>query len=202
MPGSLHESHCESHADEQQNPSAHCPEVHSLFAVHVRPLGLPAVQTPESQYGVDGVAFAHWRSSVHAPRQSLPEQPCGHVIVSSGRHAPAPSHPATFVFVPPVQLCARHCVVGCGKVHAVRTVPVHAPAHSAVPAHAARGPCGVPITGAHTPSSDATSHASHCPSHSELQQRASTQKPVAHSSPFTHVSALLFFGGKRSCGTL
>jgi hypothetical protein len=52
-----------------------------VAAVHVRPLGFLAVQTPESQNGSVGAAVMQDASFAHAPKQSVPEQPMGQVSV-------------------------------------------------------------------------------------------------------------------------
>jgi hypothetical protein len=56
----------------------------------------------------------HWASLVHAPRQSLPEQPIAHVIETTGAQAPAPSQPAARVTALPLQLCTRQLVAADG----------------------------------------------------------------------------------------
>jgi hypothetical protein len=48
-PASLHEPHCAAQSALQQVPSAQWPEVHSVAAVHARPLGKRSVQVPPSQ---------------------------------------------------------------------------------------------------------------------------------------------------------
>jgi hypothetical protein len=116
------------------------------------------------------------------------------------------------VNVEPLQL-APHVVVGPGKTHAAAFVPLHAPAHalppsSCSPAHAARAPCGAPVTVVHVPIWPATSHAWHCCGHAALQQTPSTQKPLAqlpfasHEVPLAalvpHVPRLQVAGGAQS----
>jgi hypothetical protein len=58
------------------------------------------------------------------------------------------------------------------------------------PEHAARWPCGAPFTCEHRPCAAATSHAWHWPAHAVLQQKPSTQKPVAHWSAAVHAAPL------------
>jgi hypothetical protein len=77
-------------------------------------------------------------------------------------------------------------------VQAPPFVPSHEPAHF-VPslAHFERPPTGAPVTGLHTPG--VTAHDSHWPSHLELQQTASTQKPLKHSCVDPHDAPAVCF---------
>lgn len=58
------------------------------------------------------------------------------------------------------------------------------PVQGSVPSHAARGPCGWPLTGLHVPSEPATSQASHCPAHALSQHTPSVQIPEVQSVAF------------------
>jgi hypothetical protein len=97
-----------------------------------------------------------------------------HIFVTAGGQLPAPSHVAANVCTPFAQLASRHFVdVPTKLAHIVRLLPSQlAAAHTSVApvGQLVRLPCGAPVTGAHVPSAPATSHASHCPPHAELQQ--------------------------------
>ena len=102
-------------------------------------------------------------SAVQAPRQSLFEHPMSHIVISRGAQAPRPSQPAALIFMPPAQDCIRQFVAGGGKMQFLRVWPLHCPAQVPVPAHRVRVPrgCWPGGMGAQTPSSVATSQASH-----------------------------------------
>ena len=63
-----------------------------------------------------------------------------------------------------------------------------------MPAQAGRPPCGAPLTPTQLPGAAAVSHASHWPSHAELQHTPSTQKPLSHSPVDAQLAPALFFG--------
>jgi hypothetical protein len=92
----------------------------------------------------------------------------------------------------PAQLAGLHSVEVPlrNPTHLVTSfAPSHAAAAQVLPApslHFGLPPCGAPLTAVQTPTFDMTSHASHCPAHSPLQQTPSTQKPLPHSSAVVH----------------
>jgi hypothetical protein len=77
-------------------------------------------------------------------------------------------------------------VVAPAYEHADALVPSHVPAQGLPPSsalpprHAARVPCGAPVTVVQVPTLPPTSHAWHCPVHPVLQHTPSTQTPLAH----------------------
>lgn len=81
---------------------------------------------------------------------------------------------------------APHEVVAPAYEHVDAFVPSHAPAQGLPPSsappprHAARVPCGAPVTVVHVPMLPPTSHAWHCPVHPVLQHTPSMHTPLAH----------------------
>lgn len=58
--------------------------------------------------------------------------------------------------------------------------------------HFVRAPCGAPVMPEQVPSAPGTSHASHCPVHTESQQTPSMQKPVVHSFLLVQAEPFVF----------
>jgi hypothetical protein len=106
-------------------------------------------------------------AALQVPVQPAPMQvkPLQLVVVTPGQLPLL--HWAEFVMTPPAHVCARHCTVG--NVQAVREFE-QLPAQLPVPVQAVRPVCGAPLTCEHVPSAIVTSHASHCPLQTALQQ--------------------------------
>ncbi len=87
LPGTLHARHAELQSDEQQTPSMHLPDAHSVPALHARPVATSGThEVPEHrkparqseltlQLGLQVVAFAQTRSPEHATGEALGQSP-------------------------------------------------------------------------------------------------------------------------------
>jgi hypothetical protein len=98
-----------------------------------------------------------------------------HECVSGVPQLPMPSHVAALVNLSVAHAAALHVFVTpfANATHDVVSVPSHAIAlHTSLPPllHAARIPCGFPVTGTHLPKLPGALQASHCPSHADSQQ--------------------------------
>jgi hypothetical protein len=178
VPVRLHASHCPAHAVLQQTPSTQLPLAQSFADAHVAPLAMVPWQMPPSTQVA--LLSEHWLVVAQLVRHADAPQTYGaHASVVAAGQCPAPSQLAASVSVPALQLAAVHCDVG--YVHAVTSVPLHAPPQvEPVPVHAVRPPTGAPVTAVHVPRFPVTLQASHCPEQPVLQQKPSTQLPVEH----------------------
>jgi hypothetical protein len=84
------------------------------------------------------------------------------------------------VAVSSAHAAGAHSVVASGNRQAASFLPSQAPAHAPAPPQGLRLPTGAPCTGVHVPSWPPRLQAAHWPAHAALQQRPSTQKPLAH----------------------
>jgi len=113
-----------------------------------------------------------------------------HDIMVEATQAPAPSHSAAVIAVPPVHdAAAPQDVVLLGNVHDARwaAVPSHLPAQAPAPVHAARGV----VDGEHVPLVVPRLHDSQLPVQLVSQHTPSTQFVLAHSAPMAHAVPLL-----------
>jgi hypothetical protein len=111
------------------------------------------------------------------------------VAVATCLHVPAPSHCCASTVVPEHTFAPHPVPLGAFTLPAqlVRVAPSQTGVAHAVPApHCARGPCGAPDTARQLPGCPATSHASHSPVQSALQQKPSTQIALAQSTSLPH----------------
>ena len=164
-----------------------------LSREHCPPLAMVGVQTPAAQYSAPVLQSP---STVQLPSQSVPAQlPVGQVRVCTAGQLPAPSQVAERVAVPLVQSAARHSTLPPGYAHAARCTPLQVPPQAEPSsAHDGRVPTGAPVTSVQVPSDPETLHASHCPLQGALQQKPSTQNPLAHSVLPVQVSPFVLAG--------
>jgi hypothetical protein len=101
-----------------------------------------------------------------------------------------PSQAGAAVAEPLLQLAAPHVVALPGYTHENAFQTAQLPAHGPLPAHAARPPCGAPLTVVQVPSEPGTSHAWHCAPQVVLQQTPSTQLPERHAADALHACPL------------
>jgi hypothetical protein len=113
-------------------------------------------------------------------------------------HEPLPSQICPLATLPLHTLAPHDTPAGelATPAHDDVVVPSHAgAAHGFEPAgHAAREPCGCPLTGTHVPCAPVASHAWHSPVHAELQQNPSTHSLLLHALACVHEVPLLCFG--------
>jgi hypothetical protein len=102
-------------------------------------------------------------------------------VVFASTHAPAPSHVESGLKVDPAHDFGLHTtalpLAKPSQVVVCAGIPSHSRASQApaVPEHAVRAPCGLPVTGVHVPTAPAMSQAWHWPSHAVSQHAPSTQ---------------------------
>ena len=159
LPASAQASHWPVHAVSQQRPSTQCCDPHWFAPPQAWPCASSATQTP-AEHQLPAVQS---ESASQSPLHALgPHENGAHVCVWTAGQAPAPSHEAARVAVPPAQEGLRQEVESPGYVQAAGCVPSQLPAQT-VPseAQAVRVPRGAPVAGEHVPALAATSHASH-----------------------------------------
>lgn len=129
--------------------------------------------------------------AAHVVLQAAAPQTYGaHAVVAPAVQLPLPSHEPAAVCCPPVQLAVPHDAPAATFAHAPAWHEPVMPHTSGVCAmHRLRGSGAPSLAGLHVPLGPVLTsalHAWHAIVHAELQQRPSTQKPVAHWSAAAH----------------
>ena len=115
-----------------------------------------------------------------------------HDWVWTAGHEP-PLHEAESVSTPDEQDAPRHCAVGYEQAETLTPSQLPPQADPSL-AHAAREPCGEPVTALQTPTLPGTSQAWHWPLQALLQQIPSTQLPFEHWFAAEHEPPSAIFG--------
>jgi hypothetical protein len=184
-PASAHAWHCPLHAPSQHTPSTQLPFVHSAAVTHCVPFAFFARQT--------AVASQYWPLA----HGCVVSQPPEHFVASAHRllahgelivvvHVPIPPHTDAVVAVPFAHEAAVQVTSAPGYWQRIGSMPLHCPLQAAVPSHAVRIPCGVPITATHLPSVLVSLQLSHWPLHAPSQHTPSAQWPDAQSPSPEH----------------
>jgi hypothetical protein len=179
----------------QHTLSTQVPCAHSAVVMHEAPFDFLCVQMLAE---LQNWSAAHGLLALHPPEQaSAAHWWLGHWTWSPVPQAPAPSHVAASVTVPPVHDCATHVTPVPGIAHVAGLLPSQAAAQGGwVPAQAVRGRRGAPLTAMHIPFFPLSAQASHWRSQAPSQQTESTQyvdvqsAPVVQGSPFERFVAV------------
>jgi len=134
-------------------------------------------------------SFSEPQEVLHA---LAPQMYWSHDCVWRAGHEP-PLHAAANVSPPDEHDAPRHCAVGYAQPAGFTPSQLPPQAEPSL-RHAARRPCGAPVTVVQTPSKPGASHAWHCPPHALLQHNPSTQLPFAHCSDAVHAPPSAIFG--------
>ena len=127
LPASAQASHWPVHAVSQQRPSTQCCDPHWFAPPQAWPCASSATQTP-AEHQLPAVQS---ESALQLPLHALgPHENGAHVCVWTAGQAPAPSHEAARVAVPPAQEGLRQEVESPGYVQAAGCVPSQLPAQN------------------------------------------------------------------------
>jgi hypothetical protein len=187
----------------QQVPSTQVnPAAHSFVPLHADPCGFsPHVITPPIDvHDVPALQSADWVAGVqlvlHVPLAASHTKFPQLTAAPVGQAAPVPSQVAAFVpdDAPAEQVAARHTEPA--RHFRQPPLPSQKPSLPQLETSAAlqrpSGSAAPSGSGEHVPGEPASAQLAHTPSHAELQQTPSTQKPDRHSPDSRHAAPLLF----------